>query len=108
MRMYVYVSLLTKSNFFSLECAENAKAVYALTLAPTLTPHKQYVNVSLCSLKTRKLIVGGKKAEPKEFPHMAAIGFDGPDGSILWNCGGTLISKTIVLTAAHCTWSKQW
>ncbi|XP_012220452.1 venom protease [Linepithema humile] len=90
------------------QCVENAKAVYALQIPPTPTIYRKPVNVSLCALKTRKLIVGGKKAEPKEFPHMAAIGFDGSDGRILWNCGGTLISAKVVLTAAHCTWSTNW
>lgn len=95
-------------NLLSLVCAENAKAVYALQIPPVPLPFRRPVNVSLCALKTRKLIVGGTKAEPKEFPHMAAIGFDGGDGSISWNCGGTLISSKIVLTAAHCTWSVSW
>lgn len=65
------------------------------------------VNVSRCAIKSKKLIVGGTKAEPKEFPHMAAIGFNKED-EISWNCGGTLISENWVLTAAHCTYSFQW
>jgi len=89
------------------ECAENAKAVYGLTLPPTLTFNRQPVNTSLCALKTHKLIVDGTKVEAKEFPHMTVIGVDSSN-EILWIYGGNLISKKIVLTAAHCTWTADW
>ncbi|KAF3423540.1 hypothetical protein E2986_00044 [Frieseomelitta varia] len=93
------------------QCEEYAKSVFTLVQAPILigstSDRKLLVNVSLCGIKTRKLIVGGTDADPKEFPQMAAIGYDSRDG-VVWQCGGTLISERFVLSAAHCASSIVW
>ncbi|XP_076240858.1 serine protease snk [Calliopsis andreniformis] len=89
------------------KCAEYAKSVYTTELPPILSADRTPVNKSLCALRSRTLIVGGTKADPKEFPHMAAIGYNSEDG-IKWSCGGTLISDEFVLTAAHCLFSSNW
>ena len=88
------------------ECEEYSKSVFTLVQTPVLI-FDQLVNVSLCGIKTRKLIVGGTNADPREFPQMAAIGYDSRDG-VVWHCGGTLISERFVLSAAHCASSVVW
>ncbi|XP_036145777.1 chymotrypsin-1-like [Monomorium pharaonis] len=42
-------------------------------------------------------IVGGKPAEPGEFPHQVSLRLDGSH-----ICGGSIIGRQKVLTAAHC------
>jgi len=55
----------------------------------------------VCGLDPSKRIVGGEIAGLKEFPWMALLEYDKPNGRG-FHCGGSLINKRYVLTAAHC------
>lgn len=61
--------------------------------------------VDRCGHKQVPLIVGGTPAKPREFPHMALIGYAALSGKE-WNCGGSLISERWVVTAGHCSQTR--
>ena len=46
-------------------------------------------------------VINGDKAEVGEYPWMAAL-YITKDGKRRFNCGGTLISQDVVVTAGHC------
>jgi secreted trypsin-like serine protease len=54
----------------------------------------------------KNYFLGGEPAAENEFPWQAGIYTKNTTHkSNLW-CGGTLVSKKHVLTAAHCVWDK--
>lgn len=63
--------------------------------------------IDQCAILADELIVGGTETKPMEFPHMAMIGYESAPNNIDWTCGGSLISKNYVLTAAHCLASGE-
>lgn len=73
--------------------------------SPALKVQPKKETVSKCGIVAVPLIIGGVKAESREFPHMAVIGFGAADDeidSLAWLCGGSIISESFILTAAHC------
>lgn len=48
-------------------------------------------------------IVGGDVAWPGQFPYQAGISFTTNNGESNW-CGGSILSKGWILTAAHCVY----
>ncbi|CAK1554489.1 unnamed protein product [Leptosia nina] len=63
--------------------------------------------VNRCNHNYVDLIVGGVQAAKNEFPHMVLLGFGDTPQTAQWDCGGTLISDRFILTAGHCTYSRD-
>lgn len=90
--------------FLIVECKEYEDAAYE-TISIYNGPNRPPITrkVLQCSTSNVPLVIGGEVAKPKEFPHMALIGYQAdPKNDIIWGCGGSLISENFVLTASHC------
>ncbi|CAD7092799.1 unnamed protein product [Hermetia illucens] len=88
------------------KCKEYTEAVfeYIESVSLAVDAKNDRIRVDKCGHKTVPLIVGGELAKPREFPHMALLGFD--KGGLRWSCGGTLVSDQYVLSAGHCLRTK--
>ena len=90
------------------ECHEYSRLVYINVTRPGVTLGSQDTTTvaDKCGFQAVPLIVGGTLAKPREFPHMARLGY-GDRNSLRWSCGGVVISRRYILTAAHCVITRE-
>jgi len=85
---------------------KNVKKVFQFQLGPRQGDLAGILNDPPVSLPKSFLpeptVVGGSEVEENSYPWMAALGSRTSEGGIKWFCGGSLISKNMILTAAHC------
>lgn len=69
---------------------------------------KNLLNNKNCGQSFANRILGGERAGLAQFPWIARIRYiSNFKDSMIFNCGGSLISEQYVLTAAHCTLTKS-
>jgi len=60
-----------------------------------------------CGIKGQNRVVGGQPTRLTDWPWQVLLGDISPSGGGNQYCGGTLISSSWVITAAHCTYNRK-
>jgi len=100
------------------QCKQTCKFCHLTTVAPSTTPFvstQPYTGASGrvlqpgCGKKgaSHTRIVGGKNANPGDWPWQVNIDYKYNSGNPGHHCGGTLINEEWILSAAHCFYNDQ-
>ncbi|KAF2883691.1 hypothetical protein ILUMI_22474 [Ignelater luminosus] len=77
-----------------------------LHLTSTISNSEILPGISVCGKHPHDRIYGGQQTDITEFPWMAILEYNLPNTKHRFRCGGSLITKRHVLTAAHCITDK--
>lgn len=101
MKFFVFVSaILAVSSAASMFGFDNVRPIYEIKEWQDKHPAlAKYVPKQSSGVTGR--IVGGQEANPHQFPFQVAVLSPFEEGSV-GLCGGSIISPSHVLTAAHC------
>ena len=72
------------------------------TTTPSSTNNTNSINAQCGRVNRFHKIVGGNVAEPNEYPHQVELSRPWSGGLLVF-CGGSIITTSYILTAAHCT-----
>jgi secreted trypsin-like serine protease len=65
----------------------------------------KFAGLEQCGIANSDRIVGGRNASMGAYPWLALIGYSSKefkDKGVTFRCGGSVITETYVITAAHC------
>ena len=91
---------ICKSDSGKCECKDGHSGIHCDIDFPK--PRPEYGTCGLNNAQRGEKVLGGTKTKRGELPFMVALGYYDKRGNVNYRCGGALINRRYVLTAAQC------